>query len=97
MSTLEGKPINVTELFEYYTFDVMGAVNFGVQFDCLKKRRFIETASLFKEGTKVLGPFTPVPWLFRITASVPGLQKNWLAFRSWADRRLRARLDVCLF
>ena len=96
VSTLIGETINVTELFEYYTFDVMGAVNFDVQFDCLKRRRLVEAASTFKEGLKVLGPFTPVPWLFRVTASIPGVQKDWIAFRSWVDRSLRSRLDVCV-
>ena len=94
VSSLSGHPIDMTQLFEYFTFDVMGDINFGVRFDCLKNERRVNAIEIFKKGMKLMGPFTPLPWLFHDPVSVPGLKKNWLAFRSWADNELQKRLKV---
>ena len=94
IATLSAKPFNVTQVFEYYTFDVMGEINFGVHFDMLEKKKPDPAVEVFKKGTTLMGPFTPVPWLFHVTVSIPGLQGDWLAFRQWADQTLRTRLAV---
>lgn len=85
--------MNVTRFFEYYTFDVMGDVNFGIDLDMLITEKPDPAVQIFKQGMKLFGPATPVPWAFRVAASVPGLQRGWHDYRGWADRKLKASLS----
>ena len=72
----------------------MGDVNFGVSFDMLKTEKPDPAMDIFKQGMKLFGPATPVPWLQRIAASIPGLQGGWHAYRGWADSKLREKIEA---
>ena len=87
------KSINVTKTFEYYTFDVMGDVHFGMDFGMLKSKKYDKAVNVLMGGMDLFGPFTPVPWLFHIARLIPGLQKDWFLYRAWSDQRLRSRLS----
>ena len=73
ISKSAGKPINVTAWSRNFSFDVMGDLAFGQSFDMMRtgKNHFI--VDIIGQGMAVIGPFTPVPWLFIIGKSVPAL------------------------
>ena len=74
----------------------MGDVSFGLTFEMLKHGRSHAAIEKYQEGIAVLGPMTPVPWLFHIAFSIPGLQRGWRTFRAWANNQLQLRLKVRL-
>ena len=94
IESLAGKPVNVTQVFEYYTFDVMGDMSFSVKFNMLKEGRVDPSVQLFKNGMALMDPLTPVPWIFHTAVSIPGFQRDWRNLKSWANQTLRTRLNV---
>jgi hypothetical protein len=49
---------------------------------------------LLAEGMKPLGIFTPIPWIFPILLSIPGLGAGMKEFREFADAQVTARKRV---
>lgn len=87
------KPLDFTETFGFFAFDVMGDINFGFKFDCMKNNKQDWWLATFREAMFLFGPFTPLPWLFHILTSIPGAQRDWIAFKAWSDGLLRKRLQ----
>ena len=94
LASFGNEPVNITKWFEYFTFDTMGEISFGLSWDTMKSEESRIAIDMYQEGSMVLGPATPVPWLFHILFSIPGLQKGWRKYRSWADNQLRLRIKV---
>ncbi|CAK7231404.1 hypothetical protein SBRCBS47491_007919 [Sporothrix bragantina] len=88
------KPINVTECFNNYSFDVMSDLAFGKSFGILqsggKKHYFTET--LHADMGNV-GRFSHVPWLFPIFKATPVLnaenKKFWAFVTNLVDERIK--------
>lgn len=91
-----GAAINVTSLFYYYAFDIVGRLAFEKSFNMLEKGASHPEANLLRQGMALLGPLTPVPWLARIGLSVPipGLIHNWKKMVRWSGKQLKERLEV---
>ena len=64
----------------------MSEVTFGKQLNMLRDGNYHYVRDLLNKGVMVLGRATPVPWLFQIVGSFPGLKTDWLAFRSWTKK-----------
>ena len=50
----------------------------------LKRGKSHYAVDLLKQGVKIIGLLAPVPWLFRIAASLPGAARDWLIFNKFA-------------
>lgn len=97
ISEFAGTAINVTTWFRYYSFDVMGDFTFGHSFDMLKDGESHFAVDMLREGMAPIGPFTPVPWLFVIMKSIPGLTRGWNRMLTWCYEQLTLRLKVLHF
>ncbi|KAI0839148.1 cytochrome P450 [Hypoxylon sp. FL0890] len=86
------QPINVTKWFEYYGFDVMGAVQYSQSFGMLESGQSHWVLDVFKAGTIILGYMTPTPWLIHIVDSLSFYSgvNNYLA---WAEQSIHRRIQ----
>ena len=57
----KGKPLNMAELFNHYSFDVMGDLAFGRSFDMLTTGETHWAIKLLNEGMDPMG-FAFPPW-----------------------------------
>lgn len=94
IASKQGHPVDFTDVFGLFAFDVMGDINFGHKFDMVKNGKMADWLATFKEGMFLFGPFTPLPWLFHLAIRIPGMQKDWLNFKAWSDARLTERLAI---
>lgn len=94
IASKQGQTVDFTEIFSLFAFDVMGDINFGYKFNMIKNGKMSDWLANFKEGMFLFGPFTPLPWLFHLAIRIPGMQKDWLAFKTWSDSKLRERLAI---
>lgn len=94
ISNLNGKTINVAEWFHYYSFDVMGDIAFGKSFDLLKTGKTHFALEILCEGMKPFGVLTPVPWMFCILTSIPGLSAGFKTFVAWSAEQVKERKKV---
>jgi len=72
----------------------MGEIAFGRSFDMLKNGQSHFALDLLAEGMKPLGLFGPVPWMFNILSSIPGLGAGLAVFVSWCGDQVEQRKKV---
>ena len=93
ISDLGGKPVNVTELFNLYSFDVMGDLAFGASFNMLQNSGKHRAVKLLQKAMEPLGLMLPT-WCFRLLLAIPGATGDWFAFKNFCCQRLDQRLNV---
>lgn len=71
--------------------DTMGEVVYSINFGCISMGSIPASLHTFKATPKIIGRFTPVPWLFLVFASIPGMGREWLQFKKSCSDRLDAR------
>ncbi|EUC44426.1 hypothetical protein COCMIDRAFT_98257 [Bipolaris oryzae ATCC 44560] len=82
---------NVTELFNLYTFDVMGDLAFGEGFDMLKTDQLHWAVQLVGEALTPLGLMLPT-WMFRVLVSIPFAANGWWSFIRYCCDKLDERM-----
>jgi hypothetical protein len=75
--------------FSFFAFDLIGDFLFGKPLGMLKSGKSHYAVDLLKQGVEIIGLLAPVPWLFRIAASLPGAAKDWLVFTKFALEQLQ--------
>ena len=90
----ESKPVNASAWFSYLAFDIMSDLSFGKPFHMVRDGKSHYVRDLLIKGIMVLGPLTPVPWLFHLAGSLPRMTKDWLAYRAWVLVQLKERMRM---
>ncbi|ETS81741.1 hypothetical protein PFICI_06743 [Pestalotiopsis fici W106-1] len=91
LSKRENTPVNVTDWFNFYSFDVMGDLAWGKSFNMLRdgiKHYFMK--SLHADMTNV-GLFSHLIWLFPIFKATPILNKENKKFWAWVSQQVNDR------
>ena len=92
-----GSRINVTELFSWFSFDVMGDFVFCESFGMLDRRERSLVIQQLRSAMNLLGPFGPMPWLAHMVLSLlpqTWRMKDWWAVKNWASNQMRRQIDV---
>ena len=89
-----GKPLDVSQWFNYFSFDVMGDLAFGQSFDMLQSGEKHFLLPLLERGTKALGLIGSLPWLFTILTKVPGISADYWVFLRWCESQMLHRKKV---
>lgn len=92
----EGKPIDVADWFNFYSFDVMGDLAWGKSFHMLRdgvKHYFMKC--LHADMVNV-GLFSHLLWLFPIFKATPILNNEHKRFWNWVAAQVAERKVVGL-
>ncbi|EEA26095.1 hypothetical protein TMatcc_005654 [Talaromyces marneffei ATCC 18224] len=87
----EGKPVNVVQWFNNYSFDIIGDLAFGQSFDMLKKDELHWSVRLLAEAFEPLAYALPT-WIFRLVQVIPGATKDWFRFLDFCRERIITRM-----
>ncbi|KAI0861215.1 cytochrome P450 [Xylaria cubensis] len=81
--------INISDYFEYYTFDLMGWINITVKFNSLQQQKH-PILDLWHITHKMLGPLNSAPWLKHLFMGIPFIEriKYYRQFMGWAHDEL---------
>ena len=93
VAAAKGRPIDMTNLFNWYSWDVMGDLAFGYSFDMLKTSKKHQAIAVLDDGLKALSFMLPM-WVFRLAIAIPGLSKDWWGFIDFCRGRLLSRMKV---
>ncbi|KAK1058047.1 hypothetical protein LTR33_013493 [Friedmanniomyces endolithicus] len=74
-----GTPVNASNWFNLYSFDVMGSLAFGKDYHMLESGERPPALELLKDGLGVLAFYFPT-WAFRLLLAIPGLAGAFHAF-----------------
>lgn len=94
LETSQGKPINMTTWFNFYSFDVMGDLAFGKSFGMLQEgvvHYFMK--SLHADMTNI-GLFSHMLWLFPLFKATPILNYEHKRFWKWVNAQVDGRRKV---
>ncbi|KAF2228523.1 putative cytochrome P450 [Viridothelium virens] len=83
---------NVTELFNLYTFDVMGDLAFGEGFGMLRSNELHWAVRLVGQAMTPMGLMLP-SWMFRLLIGIPFATKGWWSFIRYCCEKLDERMD----
>lgn len=92
----KGHEININQYFHWFSFDVMGQFAFSKSFGMLRNQHWHYSIGMLRAGRALLGPFTPVPWLVRISFDIPILRivRDFQAMLAWCTMRMDERIEV---
>jgi cytochrome P450 len=88
----ESGEVNISEVFNWYSFDVMGDLAFGRSFGCLEGAHTHWAIRLLSEGMKPAGLAMP-SWFFRVLVAIPGATKDYWRFIDFCCEMLRRRME----
>jgi cytochrome P450 len=89
-----GEPINCTELFLFFGFDVMGDTAFGSDFGMLESNEEHPIVGIVRGGIYVIGRLTPLPWLVTILSSLPGANSDFKKLEAYAEDEIQKRAEM---
>ncbi|KAM0541239.1 hypothetical protein ACHAPJ_013327 [Fusarium lateritium] len=91
LSELQGTPINASEWFNFYSFDVMGDLAFGKSFDMLRggvKHYFMIS---LHESMKMVGYVAHMTWIFPFLKMIPAVDAETKKFWAWCESQVQQR------
>ncbi|KAH8690164.1 putative cytochrome P450 oxidoreductase [Talaromyces proteolyticus] len=87
-----GNPIDVSRLFNYFSFDVMGDLAFGKSFNMLIDGRDDYFLKQLHADMGSIGYFSHLTWLFPFFKRIPVLNADYLRFWKWVGDRVQERI-----
>ncbi|TKA38282.1 hypothetical protein B0A54_09222 [Friedmanniomyces endolithicus] len=87
-----GTPVNASNWFNLYSFDVMGSLAFGKDYHMLESGERLPALELLKAGLKVLAFYIPA-WAFRLLLTIPGLAGAFHTFVKFCVAELDWRVE----
>jgi cytochrome P450 family 628 len=93
ISKYEGKPVNVSKWFNYFTADTISALGFGEPFNMLKDGKDHWTITLLQDGSKHLAALGPIPWILTLLNNFPWLQAANLRANKWTVAQVAKRKE----
>nr|AVY05503.1 cytochrome P450 monooxygenase-like protein [Nodulisporium sp.] len=91
------QPVDVDEVMSWFSFDAMGEVVFGEDFNLMDSRTMHPAILHRDRALAVLGPISDAIWIARLAFSfIPfyGRVKDWFRMVAFCDERMRARMEV---
>lgn len=91
----KGRPFNVADWFNFYSFDVMGDLAFGKTFGMLREgvKHYFMTA--LHGNMQSIGSFSHMLWLFPIFKNTPILNETNNKFWRFVTSQVDERIKVC--
>nr|L7WME9.1 RecName: Full=Cytochrome P450 monooxygenase notG'; AltName: Full=Notoamide biosynthesis cluster protein G'; Flags: Precursor [Aspergillus versicolor]AGC83578.1 P450 monooxygenase [Aspergillus versicolor] len=87
-----GLTVNISDWFNFYSYDVMGDLAFGRSFNMLDTHSNHWAIQVLLDGIVLYKYFVP-SWLFRCFVTLPSLSKNWHRFVEFTTQKLVHRMN----
>ena len=92
-----GESINITELIDYYAFEVMGNLAFGKPFNMLTDQKDAYFLNVIRNDMRLVGYLLNLPWLSYLFLRTPLLNRNHNHFWTWIGKELTERISVSCY
>lgn len=88
-------PLDVSQWFNFYSFDIMGDLAFGRSFDMLKDGIAHYFMKLSHTNMLLVSAFSHLVWMFPLFKETPGLNAEHVKFQKWLAEQVERRQKVC--
>ncbi|RYP67974.1 hypothetical protein DL769_005621 [Monosporascus sp. CRB-8-3] len=89
-----GQPVNVTDWFTFYAFDVMGSLSYSESYGMLQRGEKHPFMTTLHGSMKAIGLFSHLDWLFPIVKATPILNREDKAFWRFLKDQTEKRIKV---
>ncbi|POR35382.1 Tryprostatin B 6-hydroxylase [Tolypocladium paradoxum] len=89
----QGKPLNMSTWFNFYSFDVMGDLAFGKSFNMLKDGVVHYYMESVHANMLAAGAFSHLVWIFPLIKAIPLLNSENLRLQKWLADQVRQRRE----
>ncbi|RYO94255.1 hypothetical protein DL766_002235 [Monosporascus sp. MC13-8B] len=89
-----GQPVNVTDWFAFYAFDVMGSLSYSESYGMLQRGKKHPFMTTLRGSMKAIGLFSHLDWLFPIAKATPILNREDKAFWRYLKDQTEKRIKV---
>ncbi|KAF2493710.1 putative benzoate 4-monooxygenase cytochrome P450 [Lophium mytilinum] len=89
LSARAGKPMDMSAWSMFFSFDVMGEVGFGKDFNNLTSGVEHPAIAAVHEHMTMLGVLSNVPWLLNLLGSIPGAAAGYSGFFNWCGSQIK--------
>jgi hypothetical protein len=92
-----GEPMDVSAWAMYFSFDVMGEVGFGKDFNNLVSGVEHPAIQGVHSHMSLLGTMGQIPWLLNVLSCIPGAASGYTEFFSFCAGQIRDkhRVSIC--
>jgi tryprostatin B 6-hydroxylase len=91
--TATGKPIDISQWFNFWSFDVMGDLAFGQSFKMLSSAKGHWAVDLLAKQQEGAGFGLPC-WSARLLMSIPGARKAYYTFLRFSAEQIETRIGL---
>lgn len=95
LNCVAGMTVNISDWFNFYSYDVLGDLAFGRSFDMLDNTGNHWAIQLLLDGIIAFQYYLP-SWAFRSLVTLPGLSGEWFRFIDFVTQKLTDRMKVGL-
>lgn len=91
------EPINVSDWFYWFSFDIMGEFAFSRSFNMIQHERWHSVIIMLRKALRLLGTVSPAPWLAIIGFSLfpnTWVVGDWHRMLQWCRNCMTERLEV---
>jgi cytochrome P450 family 628 len=93
-SDYDGRPVEVTDWFRCFVYDVMGSIGFNKTFGSVENGKLYFGIQDLR-GLQWIGSYiAQMPWLIFILAKTPGWQNPGIDLRNFCSQSMRDRMTV---
>ncbi|KAJ4350581.1 hypothetical protein N0V95_004632 [Ascochyta clinopodiicola] len=85
------QPFDISAWSMYYSFDVMGEVGLGKDFDNLSSGQEHPAIKGVHDHMTMLGILSTVPWLLNVLGSIPGAAAGYSSFFNFCSTEIQAK------
>lgn len=89
------QPINMTDYFTYFAFDVMEDLAFNQSSNMVKTGKAAYVLETIRQDMYGIALFSHLPWLLPLVKRTPFLNRNYLQFWDWIQKKIDQRTMVC--
>lgn len=92
-----GQAIDISTWAMFLSFDIMGNVGFGKEFNNLATGVEHPRIKAIHDHMAILGVGTHVPWLLNLAGRIPGAATSLAEFFKWCEDEIVLKQKVCYY
>lgn len=90
------EPVDITKWSTLFSFDVMGEVGFGKDFNCMAMGEEHPALKSIGDHMTILGSLQTVPWLMNLLGSIPGAAAGFSEFFGICEQQISEKERVSI-
>ncbi|KAF2745906.1 putative P450 monooxygenase [Sporormia fimetaria CBS 119925] len=93
LQSMAGRPVDMSQWFNLWSFDVMGDLAFGKSFGMLESAKTHWAIKLLNDGSDALG-FAFPEWFGRLLMAIPGALEKTERFTKFCQQQIESRIAI---